>query len=208
MTKLEKDILFFISRVRCITETQVRKLYNSKKIYNRKAVKKALKRMVNEFTLLKIKSDLEFPMFKGENIYFLNGASIYKEEELFKALVGTELLVRLSISGSELMRFYRNVKFADKNYDIYVLYRNRCGDLKQLLCDVYDENAEVSDVDYMKYRGIEEQIKNATIPFFEVPEILVVSSGKVCNSSEKLFDRKSSKVHFIEFGLNKLFSLI
>ncbi|EQG76594.1 hypothetical protein ACK2FT_15850 [Clostridioides difficile] len=39
MTNMEKEILLLISRVRCVTESQFRKIYGDQKRYNKKILK-------------------------------------------------------------------------------------------------------------------------------------------------------------------------
>ena len=46
MVGLEKEILYLVSRVRCVTENQVGKVFNSKKRLKRKSLKKNTKKNV------------------------------------------------------------------------------------------------------------------------------------------------------------------
>ena len=208
MTNLEKDILLLISRVRCVTETQIKKIYGNKKTYPRKNFKKTLKRMCNEYTLKKYYCNVDNSIFSDTYVYYLNGGNIYEGEDLFKALLGTELLIKLKGAGYNINRFYRNVSVDNKTYDIYVLYTDRSGELKQLICDIYIDDVECEDIDLYKYRNINNQIERSTIPFFEIPKVLIISSKKICDLSEKYLYRDFLNIDFVNLNLNKLFKYL
>lgn len=208
MTNIEKDILLLISRVRCVTEAQIKKVFISKKAYSRKNIKKTLRRMCNEYTLKKFYCDIEDSLYSDTYVYFLNGGGIFEGKDLYKALLGTELLIKLKNAGYKINRFYRNTNIDDKTYDIYILYTDRSDELKQLLCDIYIDDVECDDIDLLKYRNVNNQIVKSTIPFFEIPKIIVISSNKVCDLSEKYFNRDFLNIDFVDLNLNKLFKYI
>lgn len=208
MTKMEKDVLFFISRVRCATDEQIRKVYNSRRNYTRKGFNKTLRRMCNEYTLKKFKCHISGSTFEDTYVYYLNGSNIFLGDELYKSLLGTEMTIKLRSAGYQINRFYRNTKIGDKNYDIYMLYTDRNGDLKQVLCDIYIDEEDFEDIDFFKYRNINNSIEKSTIPFFEVPKILIFSSNKLCKLSEKYFSRDFLNIEFIDLNFNKLFKYI
>ena len=53
MNLLEKEILFMVSRLRCLTESQFNKIYNYKRESKRKTLRKTLRRMCNDYILVK-----------------------------------------------------------------------------------------------------------------------------------------------------------
>ena len=63
MIGIEKDILILVSKIRCITETQVGKFFGTKKRYSRKPFKKTLRKMCNEYTLRKYPCNINYSGF-------------------------------------------------------------------------------------------------------------------------------------------------
>ena len=53
MNLLEKEILFMVSRLRCLTESQFNKIYNYKRESKRKTLRKTLRRMCNDYISVK-----------------------------------------------------------------------------------------------------------------------------------------------------------
>ena len=51
MVGVEKEILILVSKIRCITESQVGKFFGTRKRYARKPFKKTLRKMCNEYIL-------------------------------------------------------------------------------------------------------------------------------------------------------------
>ena len=201
MMGLEKDILYLVSRVRCVTENQVGKVFSNKKRSSKKSLKRTLRKMCNDYTLRKFPCNINYTNFKdNSNIYYLNGSNITKGEELTKMLIGSEIAIRLNNSGYETARFYRNARVGNQTYDIFIEYINICGQRRQVLIDIeLDEKNECS-----KYSNLASDIENSTIPFFMIPNIIVVSS-KDQKHSECYINRN---IYFIDTSLNKLFNYL
>lgn len=202
MIGIERDILILISRVRCMTETQVGKVFGSRKRYGRKPFKKTLRKMCNEYTLRKYPCNINYSGYKDNTyVYYLNGSKMYKGQELVKAVIGSEVAIKLSSSGYEIKRFYRNVSVADSKFDLFIEYIDKYNEPKQLLVDInLDENFRTS-----KYEDMEYKINKSTIPFYEIPKILVVTSENIDGLNEI---RGNYEVNFLDLNLSKLFRYI
>lgn len=199
MVGIEKEILILISRIRCMTESQVGKVFGTRKRYGRKPFKKTLRKMCNEYTLRKYPCNINYPGFRDNSyIYYLNGSKMYSGEELLKAVVGSELAIRIDMGGYNLKRFYRNVSVDNRKYDLFIEYVNHYGDQKQMLVDI----ALDGDIDISKYENLEEKIVNSTIPFFELPKVLIVTPSNIENI---LLEKKLFNIESIDLNLNKLF---
>ena len=198
MMRLEKDILYLVSRVRCVTENQVGKVFSSKKRSSKKSLKRTLRKMCNDYTLRKFPCNISYTNFKDNSyVYYLNGSNITKESNLTKMLLGSEIAIRLKNAGFEIVRFYRNAKVGNQKYDIFIEYITPYGVRKQVLIEIDDEKNRFS-----KYDNIEEDIENSTIPFFMVPRIIYISS------KEQRFNKYNDNVVFLDPSLNKLFNYL
>lgn len=202
MIGIERDILILISRVRCMTETQVGKVFGSRKRYGRKPFKKTLRKMCNEYTLRKYPCNINYSGYKDNTyVYYLNGSKMYKGQELVKAVIGSEVAIKLSSAGYEIKRFYRNVSVADSKFDLFIEYIDKYNEPKQLLVDInLDENFRSS-----KYEDMQYKINKSTIPFYEIPKILVVTSDNIEGLHEI---RGNYEVNFLDLNLSKLFRYI
>ena len=202
MVGVEKEILILVSKIRCITESQVGKFFGTRKRYTRKPFKKTLRKMCNEYTLRKYPCDLNYSGYRENTyIYYLNGSKMYKGKELLKVVLGSELAIKLETGGYKVRRFYRNVKVDNLTYDLFVEYVDNYNDIKQILVDInLDENFNI-----FKYDKIEEKIEKSTIPFFEVPKILVVTKN---NKDIKVPDKLDLDIDFVDINLSKLFKVI
>ena len=202
MVGVEKEILILVSKIRCITESQVGKFLKKKKRYTRKPFKKTLRKMCNEYTLRKYPCNLNYSGYRENTyIYYLNGSKMYKGKELLKVVLGSELAIKLETGGYKVRRFYRNVKVDNLTYDLFVEYVDNYNDIKQILVDInLDENFNI-----FKYDKIEEKIEKSTIPFFEVPKILVVTKN---NKDIKVPDKLDLDIDFVDINLSKLFKVI
>ena len=202
MVGVEKEILIRVSKIRCITESQVGKFFGTRKRYTRKPFKKTLRKMCNEYTLRKYPCNLNYSGYRENTyIYYLNGSKMYKGKELLKVVLGSELAIKLETGGYKVRRFYRNVKVDNLTYDLFVEYVDNYNDIKQILVDInLDENFNI-----FKYDKIEEKIEKSTIPFFEVPKILVVTKN---NKDIKLTDKLDLDIDFVDINLSKLFKVI
>ena len=149
MVGLEKDILYLVSRVRCVTENQVGKVFNSKKRNSKKSLKRTLRKMCNDYTLRKFPCNVNYTNVKDNSyVYYLNGSSITKGKSLTKMLLGSEVAIRLNTAGYETVRFYRNAKVGNKNYDIFIEYINPNRVRKQVLIEInVDEKVKFSKYD-------------------------------------------------------------
>ena len=202
MVGVEKEILILVSKIRCITESQVGKFFGTRKRYTRKPFKKTLRKMCNEYTLRKYPCNLNYSGYRENTyIYYLNGSKMYKGKELLKVVLGSELAIKLETGGYKVRRFYRNVKVDNLTYDLFVEYVDNYNDIKQILVDInLDENFNI-----FKYDKIEEKIEKSTIPFFEVPKILVVTKN---NKDIKVPDKLDLDRDFVDINLSKLFKVI
>ena len=202
MVGVEKEILILVSKIRCITESQVGKFFGTRKRYTRKPFKKTLRKMCNEYTLRKYPCNLNYSGYRENTyIYYLNGSKMYKGKELLKVVLGSELATKLETGGYKVRRFYRNVKVDNLTYDLFVEYVDNYNDIKQILVDInLDENFNI-----FKYDKIEEKIEKSTIPFFEVPKILVVTKN---NKDIKVPDKLDLDIDFVDINLSKLFKVI
>ena len=202
MVGVEKEILILVSKIRCITESQVGKFFGTRKRYTRKPFKKTLRKMCNEYTLRKYPCNLNYSGYRENTyIYYLNGSKMYKGKELLKVVLGSELAIKLGTGGYKVRRFYRNVKVDNLTYDLFVEYVDNYNDIKQILVDInLDENFNI-----FKYDKIEEKIEKSTIPFFEVPKILVVTKN---NKDIKVPDKLDLDIDFVDINLSKLFKVI
>ena len=202
MVGVEKEILILVSKIRCITESQVGKFFGTRKRYTRKPFKKTLRKMCNEYTLRKYPCNLNYSGYRENTyIYYLNGSKMYKGKELLKVVLGSELAIKLETGGYKVRHFYRNVKVDNLTYDLFVEYVDNYNDIKQILVDInLDENFNI-----FKYDKIEEKIEKSTIPFFEVPKILVVTKN---NKDIKVPDKLDLDIDFVDINLSKLFKVI
>lgn len=199
MMRLEKDILYLVSRVRCVTENQVGKVFSSKKRSSKKSLKRTLRKMCNDYTLRKFPCNISYTNFKDNSyVYYLNGSNITKESNLTKMLLGSEIAIRLKNAGFEIVRFYRNAKVGNQKYDIFIEYITPYGVRKQVLIEIDDDEKNR----FSKYDNIEEDIENSTIPFFMVPRIIYISS------KEQRFNKYNDNVVFLHPSLNKLFNYL
>ena len=202
MVGVEKEILILVSKIRCITESQVGKFFGTRKRYTRKPFKKTLRKMCNEYTLRKYPCNLNYSGYRENTyIYYLNGSKMYKGKELLKLVLGSEFAIKIVTGGYKVRRFYRNVKVDNLTYDLFVEYVDNYNDIKQILVDInLDENFNI-----FKYDKIEEKIEKSTIPFFEVPKILVVTKN---NKDIKVPDKLDLDIDFVDINLSKLFKVI
>lgn len=202
MVGVEKEILILVSKIRCITESQVGKFFGTRRKYTRKPFKKTLRKMCNEYTLRKYPCNLNYSGYRDNTyIYYLNGSKMYKGKELVKVVIGSELAVKLETGGYKVRRFYRNVKVDKSTYDLFIEYVDNYNDIKQILVDInIDENFNI-----FKYDRIEEKIEKSTIPFFEVPKILVITKN---NKDITIPDKLDLDIDFVDINLSKLFKVI
>ncbi len=89
-------------------------------------------------------------------------------------------------------------------YDLFIEYTDQFGNIKQVLVDV-DLNNEI---DISKYENLSKKIDKSTIPFFKVPNVLVVTPDNISELNDlERYDNEYS-INFIDLGLNKLFNCI
>lgn len=202
MMGIEKDILILISRVRCMTETQVGKVFGGKRKYARKPFKKTLRKMCNDYTLRKYPCNINYSGYKDNSyVYYLNGSKMYKGKDLVKVVIGSDLAIKIELGGYKIRRFYRNVKVDNLTYDLFVEYTDNYNEVKQILVDINVED----DFNVSKYENMEQKIRKSTIPFFEVPKVLIITGD---NKENLLSKRLDLDIAFIDYNLNKLFRYI
>ena len=198
----EKEILMLVSKIRCFTETQVGKFFGIKKRYSKKPFKKTLRKMCNEYTLRKYPCNINYSGYKENSyVYYLNGSQMYKGKELVKVVLGSELAIKLETGGYKLRRLYRNVKIDNSTYDLFIEYFDSYNDLKQILVDINLEE----EFNIFKYDKIEQKIEKSTIPFFEVPKILIITKN---NRSITVPEKLDLDIDFVDLNLSKLFKVI
>ena len=202
MIGIEKDILILVSKIRCITETQVGKFFGTRKRYSRKTFKKTLRKMCNEYTLRKYPCNINYSGFRDNTyVYYLNGSQMYKGKELLKVVLGSELAIKLETGGYKIRRFYRNIKVDKSRYDLFIEYLDNYNEVKQILVDINIDE----DFNIFKYDKIEEKIEKSTIPFFEVPKILIITKN---NRDIAIPDKLDLDIDFVDINLSKLFKVI
>ena len=202
MIGVEKEIFILVCKIRCITESQVGRFFGTRKRFTRKPFKKTLRKMCNEYTLRKYPCNINYSGYRDNSyIYYLNGSKMYKGKELVKVVIGSELAVKLESGGYKVRRFYRNVKVDNSTYDLYIEYVDNYNDIKQILVDInLGENFNI-----FKYANIEEKIEKSTIPFFEVPKILVITKN---NKDISISNKLDIDIDFVDTSLSKLFKII
>ncbi|WP_373601459.1 hypothetical protein [Paraclostridium bifermentans] len=175
MIGMEKEILVLMSQVRCATEQQFNKFFSKKRKIVKSPYKKTLRRMCREFTLRKYPCNVTYGEYKDSSgIYYLNGGKTYKGKELLKVIIGSDIALKMEASGYEIRRFYRNVSIDKDKYDIYIEYLDKDKNLKQKLIDI-----RLSDIfKASKYKNLPYKIMNSTIPFFEIPEVIIITQEK------------------------------
>lgn len=202
MIGVEKEILILVSKIRCITESQVGKFFRTRKRYTRKPFKKTLRKMCNDYTLRKYPCNINYSGYRDStNIYYLNGSKMYKGKELVKVIIGSELAIKLETGGYKVRRFYRNIKVDNSTYDLFIEYIDNYNNIKQILVDINLDD----DLNIFKYDKIEEKIEKSTIPFFEIPKILIVTKN---NKDVKISNKLNIDIDFVDVSLNKLFKII
>ena len=199
MLGMEKEILVLMSQVRCATEQQFNKFFSKRRKIVKSPYKKTLRKMCREFTLRKYPCNIVYGEYKDSSgIYYLNGGKVYKGKELLKVIIGSEVALKMEASGYEIKRFYRNITIDKDKYDIYIEYLDKDKKLRQKLIDI-----KLSDVfKGSKYKNLPYKITNSTIPFFEIPEVLIITQ-------ERLIDEYRIKpinlnVKIIDLSLNNL----
>ena len=201
MLSIEKEILVLMSQVRCATEQQFNKFFskNKKRKIIKSPHKKTLRRMCREFTLKKYPCNVVYGEYKDSSgIYYLNGGRTYKGKELLKVILGSEIVLKMESLGYEIKRFYRNVTVDKDKYDIYIEYVDKDKKLKQKLIDI-----KLTEVFRMsKYKNLPNKILNSTIPFYEVPKVLIVSQDS--KSDKKRFMNMNENVNIIDMKLENL----
>jgi len=201
MTILEKEILFIISRLRCLTETQFNKLFNYKRDSKKKTLKRTLRRMCNDYILVKFPCNINYRGYKENSyLYYINGSSeFYKGEDLIKVLICSDIAVKLNLANFDIVRFYRNINIGDNNYSLYIEYIDSNCERKQVLFDIQLEN----EVDLSRYDNLQSDMKNATIPFFMVPNIIVVTNS--LNQDDFFYTQNSKNVFVVDISLHSMF---
>ncbi|MGM9533498.1 hypothetical protein [Intestinibacter sp.] len=201
MTILEKEILFIISRLRCLTETQFNKLFNYKRDSKKKTLKRTLRRMCNDYILVKFPCNINYRGYKENSyLYYINGSSeFYKGEDLIKALISSDIAVKLNLANFDIVRFYRNINIGDNNYSLYIEYIDNNCQRKQVLFDMQLGNT----VDLSKYYTLKADMKNTTIPFFMVPNIIVVTNR--LNEDDYLYIQDQENIFLVDISLHSMF---
>ena len=204
MTILEKEILFIISRLRCLTESQFNKLFNYKRDSKKKTLKRTLKRMCNDYILVKFPCSINYRGYRDNSyLYYINGSSeFYEGEDLVKALIISDIAVKLNLANFDIVRFYRNINIGEHNYSLYIEYIDNNYRRKQVLFDVQLKNK----IDFSKYETLQFDINTSTIPFFMVPNIIVVTDN--LNQFDYLSAYNTKNIFLIDISLQYLFKYL
>ncbi|MEG2984599.1 MAG: hypothetical protein RR835_07855 [Peptostreptococcaceae bacterium] len=199
MLGMEKEILVLMSQVRCATEQQFNKFFSKKRKIVKSPYKKTLRKMCREFTLKKYPCNIAYGEYKDSSgIYYLNGGKIYKGKELLKVIIGSEIALKMESSGYEIKRFYRNITIDKDKYDIYIEYINKDKELKQKLIDI-----KLSDIlKSSKYKNLPYKVVNSTIPFFEIPGVLIITQEKTIN--EERLRSIGTNINVVDMSLDNL----
>lgn len=196
MIGIEKDILILLSKIRYVTESQLSNFFGIKRSYLKRPLKRTLKKMCNEYILKKRPVNINYLGYRDNTyIYYLDGSREYQGEELLKVIIGSEIFIKMCKEGYKVRRFFRNVIIDDEKFDIYIEYVDINYNVVQILVDVDIH----SRIDFSKYENLSSKIKNSTIPFIDVPNILLVSSDF---NVEKYLENDCLNV--LDFSLNKL----
>ena len=200
MNVLERELLFIISRLRCLTENQVNRLYNRKKDSKKKVLKRTLRRMCNDYILVKFPCNINYRGYKDNSyVYYISGSQLYKGEELVKALIVSDIVVKMKRSNFEIARFYRNINIGYDKYYLFLEYINPIENKrKQLLIDIQLEDK----IDFLKYQNLEVDMRKSTIPFFMKPNILVITNNT--NDYSYLENINENNIFVVDTSLNSL----
>jgi hypothetical protein len=199
MLGMEKEILVLMSQVRCATEQQFNKFFSRKRKIVKSPYKKTLRKMCREFTLRKYPCNIAYGEYRDSSgIYYLNGGKVYKGKELLKVIIGSEIALKMESSGYEIKRFYRNITIDKDKYDIYIEYLDKDKKLKQKLVDI-----KLSDIfKSTKYKNLPYKVVNSTIPFFEIPEVLIITQDKLID--EQRLRSINQNVKIVNINLDNL----
>ncbi|MGM9533662.1 MAG: hypothetical protein ACI3VR_00340 [Intestinibacter sp.] len=157
--------------------------------------------MCNDYILVKFPCNINYRGYKENSyLYYINGASeFYKGEDLVKALISSDIAVKLNLANFDVVRFYRNINIGDNNYSLYIEYIDSNCERKQVLFDIQLEN----EVDLSRYDNLQSDMKNATIPFFMVPNIIVVTNS--LNQDDFFYTQNSKNVFVVDISLHSMF---
>lgn len=199
MNILEKEMIFIISRLRCLTENQLNKLFGTKQDPKRRTIKRTLRRMCNDYILVKLPCNINYRGYKDNSyVYYINGSKLYRGEVLLRTLIGSEIAVKINTAKFEILRFYRNINMANKKFDLYIEYVNtNTNETKQVLVDILLDKT----IDISKYSNISSDLQSCTIPFFMVPNIIVVTNYD--NIELRELERKN--IFFVNTSLNSIY---
>ena len=203
MNLLEKEILFMVSRLRCLTESQFNKIYNYKRESKRKTLRKTLRRMCDDYILVKFPCNINYRGYKENSyLYYINGSCEYYEgDDLIKTLIGSDVAVRLKLANFEMVRFYRNINIGEHNYNLYIEYIDTFYRRKQVLFDI----AFNDKIDLSKYETLKFDIQKTTIPFFMMPNVIVVTNNLKEYSNLEYVPKN---VFFTDTSLQNLFKYL
>ena len=199
MLNMEKEILVLMSQIRCATEQQFNKFFSKKRKIIRSPHKKTLRKMCRNFTLRKYPCNLTYGDYRDSSgVYYLNGGKTYKGKELLKVIIGSEIVLKMESSGYEIKRFYRDITIDKDKYDIYIEYIDKNNNLKQKLIDI-----KLNDgFRRSKYKNLPIKILNSTIPFYEIPEVFIIS--QYSNLDSKRYIYIDDNVKIIDIKLENL----
>ena len=198
MVGIEKDILILLSKIRYVTEAQLANFFGIKRSYLKRPLRRTLKKMCTEYILKKRLVNINYFGYRENSyIYYLDGSKEYQGEELLKVIIGSEIFIRMVREGYKIRRFFRNVQIDNEKYDMYIEYVDTDYNIVQILVDI----EVLNKIDFSKYENLQTKVKNSTIPFIDVPNILVVSPDF---SEETYLKNNYNNVNIVDFSMNKL----
>ena len=156
--------------------------------------------MCNDYILVKFPCNINYRGYKDNSyVYYISGSQLYKGEELVKALIVSDIVVKMKRSNFEIARFYRNINIGYNKYYLFLEYINPIENKrKQLLIDIQLEDK----IDFLKYQNLEVDMKKSTIPFFMKPNILVITNNT--NDYSYLENINKNNIFVIDTSLNSL----
>lgn len=163
-------ILDFISTFELCTKEHIQKLFFKDTTRNVSA--RRLKKLTDDYELLnRIKI--------GGNRFVYYAEKKPSKRLLDHDLLLTDLVVEMILNGFEILEFKKSFIVGNVISDAYILYKNKNGDIKNMVVEVQLSNSIKSCV--LKYENYKEKLIDNKIKIGTVPRLLVITdlSNKV-----------------------------
>lgn len=163
-------ILDFISIFELCTKEHIQKLFFKDTTRNVSA--RRLKKLTDDYELLnRIKI--------GGNRFVYYAEKKPSKRLLDHDLLLTDLVVEMILNGFEILEFKKSFIVGNVISDAYILYKNKNGDIKNMVVEVQLSNSIKSCV--LKYENYKEKLIDNKIKIGTVPRLLVITdlSNKV-----------------------------